>query len=271
MNLYLRTMRAARVCRKIEVMKPRSIAIFAILLPAAFCQTPITLHVEGLSGSAAGFSLAELSALPQQTVKTRDHGTPVTFEGVLLIDVLAKVHTPVGQDYNKTVASYYVLADANDAYHAVFSWAEVDPTFTDRRIYVVTKRDGKPLSEKEGPLELVVPDDKRPSRWVHQLRSLKVEAEPTSDAYGSAQAIWIAASLKEMQTITVGLTRRDLLKVFMEEGGISFQTQRRYVYRKCGYIKVDVEFAPSGKPSDPSSDDRITKISKPFLEFAIMD
>jgi hypothetical protein len=47
----------------------------------------------------------------------------------------------------------------------VFSWAEVDPTFTDRKVYVVMKLDGKPLSNKDGPFELIVPGEKRYSRW----------------------------------------------------------------------------------------------------------
>lgn len=57
---------------------------------------------------------------------------------------------------------------------------------------------------------------------------------------------WIAQSLREMETIKVGMTRADLLKVFTEEGGLSTRTQRQYVYRECPYIKVAVEFEPVG-------------------------
>ena len=59
----------------------------------------------------------------------------------------------------------------------------------------------------------------------------------------------------------------------MEEGGISTRTRRRYVYRKCGYVKVDVEFAPAGDKDNNAERpyDRITKISKPYLELTIMD
>jgi hypothetical protein len=85
---------------------------------------------------------------------------------------------------------------------------------------------------------------------------------------------WIAKSLKEMQTIKVGMTRSQLLKVFKEEGGISNRVWRRYVYRKCPYIKVDVEFKAIEKPQDKFTqhpNDKIAKISKPFLEWAIVD
>ena len=137
---------------------------------------PAAITVNGLRGTGVTLTAADLDNLPQQTVKTADHGTPVTFEGVLLNDVLAKVATPAGADFNKTVASHFVVAEARDEYRAIFSWAEIDPTFTDRKIYIVTRRDGKPLSDKDGPFELIVPGEKRNSRWVRQLTGLRIEA-----------------------------------------------------------------------------------------------
>ena len=85
---------------------------------------------------------------------------------------------------------------------------------------------------------------------------------------------WVAKSLKEIERVKVGMTRGDLLKVFREEGGISTRVWRRYVYRGCPYIKVDVEFEPVGEPENKLSqdpEDRIVKISRPFLEWAITD
>jgi hypothetical protein len=85
---------------------------------------------------------------------------------------------------------------------------------------------------------------------------------------------WIARSLKEIETVKVGMTRADLQRVFKEEGGLSTRTWRRYVYRDCPYIKVDVEFEPVGEPQNRTSQDpgdKITKISKPFLEWSILD
>ena len=85
---------------------------------------------------------------------------------------------------------------------------------------------------------------------------------------------WIAKSLKEIESVKVGMTRVDLLKVFKEEGGISTRTRRRYAYRDCPYIKVDVEFEAVGEPEDKLSQnprDKLIKISKPFLEWTISD
>jgi len=84
---------------------------------------------------------------------------------------------------------------------------------------------------------------------------------------------WIAQSLKEMSTIKTGMTRADLLKVFREEGGLSTRTQRQYVYRECNYIKVAVEFEPVETTAafPENVNDKIVKISKPFLEWSVID
>ncbi|MDQ6786975.1 MAG: hypothetical protein M3033_09225 [Acidobacteriota bacterium] len=91
---------------------------------------------------------------------------------------------------------------------------------------------------------------------------------------------WISDSLREMKTIEVGKTRADLLKVFTTEGGLSTGLQQTYVYRKCPYIKVDVEFEAVGRPArdtegrvtlEKSDKDVIKSISKPYLEWSIID
>src|SRR5262249_22167245 len=58
---------------------------------------------------------------------------------------------------------------------------------------------------------------------------------------------WVDRSLQEMETIKAGRTRRDLLMVFREEGGLSTPLSRTYVYRECPMFKVDVEFDAVGR------------------------
>ena len=80
----------------------------------------------------------------------------------------------------------------------------------------------------------------------------------------------ISGILTECQKIKTGMTRADLLKVFTTEGGFSTQGWRTYVHSRCPYIKVDVEFAPT-KSGQEQPTDIITKISKPYLEWSVID
>lgn len=98
---------------------------------------------------------------------------------------------------------------------------------------------------------------------------------PTEDRNG-----WIVSVIRETSKIKPGMTRADLLKIFGEEGGISTPLERTYVYKSCPYVKVRVEFSLFGRP-ERDSDGRVTSvedardiiksISKPYLEYMIMD
>jgi len=136
---------------------------------------PPMLTVVGIGGTIAWLSAAHLAILPQRTVKTADDGTPVEFQGALLTDVLAEVDRPTGEKFHSTSASYCVVVEGKDGYRATFAWAELDSTFMDKPVYLVTQRGGKPLPETDGPFQLVVPGEKRAARWVRQVTVLRIQ------------------------------------------------------------------------------------------------
>ena len=91
---------------------------------------------------------------------------------------------------------------------------------------------------------------------------------------------WVAESLREINTVKVGMTRAELLPVFTTEGGLSTGLMRTYVYRKCPYIKVDIQFDPVGRPAHDvegrvtlveSDQDLISQMSKPYLAWSVGD
>jgi hypothetical protein len=91
---------------------------------------------------------------------------------------------------------------------------------------------------------------------------------------------WVTHALEKMETIKTGMTRAELLKVFTMEGGLSTGLRRTFVSQDCPYFKVDVEFDAVGRPNLDEEgrvtlveDDRdvIVKISRPYLQFSIMD
>ena len=85
--------------------------------------------------------------------------------------------------------------------------------------------------------------------------------------------------LKDVSSIQSGMTRAELLRVFTTEGGLSTRDEQRYVYRRCPLIKVMATFRRpadadddwGGAPEEERAGDVIQSISKPFLEYSIMD
>jgi hypothetical protein len=76
-----------------------------------------------------------------------------------------------------------------------------------------------------------------------------------------------------MQSIKVGSTRADLLKVFDPSGGIYTRTSRTYGFKECDYITVEVRFKPVGNESELKGrpEDKIISISKPTIEVPAID
>jgi hypothetical protein len=82
--------------------------------------------------------------------------------------------------------------------------------------------------------------------------------------------------LQDMDQIRVGTTRKSLLKLFDPAAGLRriSRTEVTYVYRKCNYIHLDVEFEPVGEPENksyPRPQDKVSKLPSPYITRPVMD
>ena len=118
----------------------------------------------------------EFSRLPQKTLTFHNVHTNAdeTYTGVPLTDLLAKYGAPTGDKLRGKGLSDYIVATGSDGYKAVLSLAETDPSFHPGDVIVADTLDGKPIGDKEGPFKLVVTEDKRPARSVHNLVSIEL-------------------------------------------------------------------------------------------------
>jgi hypothetical protein len=110
--------------------------------------------------------------------------------------------------------------------------------------------------------------------------SMHASSLQANTASGGDHMAWVAKVLKRMESIHPGMTRENLLTVSTIEGGLSTGLRRTFVSRDCPYFKVDVEFQAVGRPERDGegrvtlvagNEDIILVISKPYLEFSIMD
>jgi hypothetical protein len=135
-----------------------------LLLTADPYHLPVTL------------SPADFRALPHITITVHNGHTNAaeTYSGVPLATLLAKVNAPIGKELHGEAMTSYLIATGSDGYSVVLSLAEVDPSFHEGQVLVADIRDGKPLTNY-GPFQLIVSDDKRPARWVHNLNSIALQ------------------------------------------------------------------------------------------------
>lgn len=113
--------------------------------------------------------------MPRIKVITKEKdGGHATFEGVALHEVLRLAKPRLTDKCCSNVVNTVVVIRAADNYQAVFSLPELDPKFTAKQVLLADCRDGHPLGPQQGPLQLVVPDEKVHARWVRRVTVIEV-------------------------------------------------------------------------------------------------
>jgi hypothetical protein len=161
-------------------------ALAAAQMNHAMSQTPeaavnsasTTLHISGTGLTPATISIVDFKSLPHKTVNFHNGhtNTDEAYSGVLLTDLLAKCGAPTGMQLHGKPLSDYIVATGSDGYKAVLALAETDPSFHPGDVIVADSMNGKPLDAKEGPFKLIVTEDKRPARSVHNLVSVELRS-----------------------------------------------------------------------------------------------
>jgi hypothetical protein len=126
------------------------------------------------SGASHSVSNRELAALPRHTVKAKHNQTEMQFEGVSLSDLLQSLGVGFGEQLRGKRAATVAVCEATDGYRIVVGLLEIDPATSETLVLVADSSGGKPLGDKEGPVRLVIPDEKRPIRWLRMLRTIRV-------------------------------------------------------------------------------------------------
>ncbi len=131
---------------------------------------------DDLRHASAVLTPADFRALQHVSITAHNghSGSDEAYSGVQLSTLLAKINAPMGNALRGNAMTTYVIATGSDGYAVLLSLAEVDPDFHENQVIVADGRDGQPL-RKGGPFQLIVPGDKRPARWVHNLVSITVE------------------------------------------------------------------------------------------------
>jgi DMSO/TMAO reductase YedYZ molybdopterin-dependent catalytic subunit len=146
-----------------------AVALGAMCCGLAIAADPV-LVVSGVSSAPLNLSLDDLAQMPRTKAGVKDH----TYEGVLISTLLRRAGMKLDDGMRGPMLAMCVVAEAHDGYRALFSLSELDPAFTTGMVVIADRMDGKPLPERDGPLKIVVPGDKRADRWVRGVERLRV-------------------------------------------------------------------------------------------------
>jgi DMSO/TMAO reductase YedYZ molybdopterin-dependent catalytic subunit len=65
-----------------------------------------------------------------------------------------------------------VVIEGHDGYVVAFSLAELLAGVGNRHVWIALDMDGQPLTARDAPMRLIVPDDEKPARWVHAVETI---------------------------------------------------------------------------------------------------
>ena len=117
--------------------------------------------------------------MPHIEVTAKDHdGKEHRYAGVALVDLLKQAGTPLGGELRGKNLRKFVLVKGADEYEVLFALPELDPDFATQTILLADAVDGAPLVPGAGPYRVVVPEEKRPTRWVRNVKSIEVRLAP---------------------------------------------------------------------------------------------
>lgn len=135
----------------------------------------ILLTVGGEVEKIFRLSHSEWNKFSRRSVQAQGHDKKESkYEGVLLGEILQQAGVKLGKDLRGQALAQYLLVEAADGYQAVFALPELDSAYTNRVILLADRRDEHPLSADAGPLQIIVPDEKRHGRWVRQVKTLTI-------------------------------------------------------------------------------------------------
>ena len=137
---------------------------------------PSEIKISGAVPTPFSVSLDDMKKMPRKTVRVENAHAKKTevYEGVPLTALLQKAGISQGEQLRGKGMAGYVLVEAADDYHVLFSLAELDTSFQDSEVLLADTMDGVPLPADQGPLKLVAPRDKRPARWVKMVAGIKI-------------------------------------------------------------------------------------------------
>lgn len=157
-----------------------AVALMLGAAPQAFAQN-VHSHASNpvsVSPLTVPIDAATLATLPREPVTATAHEKTLRCEGVALSALLRAAGALPAEPLRGPQLTNYVLVTARDGYRAIFSLAELEPTLGNRKVLLVDQCEGKPLSDDDGPLRLIAPEESRPARWVRQVQSITVVTAP---------------------------------------------------------------------------------------------
>jgi len=149
---------------------------FGLFLPsAAQVKKEVAVKISGELTKPLSLTVTDLQKMERVEVSRKDRDNKEhQYSGVSLSGLLTLCGATMGKDLRGENLIKYVIIEASDGYQVIFSLAELDSEFSDQKIILADTIDNLPLAAADGPLRIIVQNDKKPARCIKQVTSIKI-------------------------------------------------------------------------------------------------
>ena len=140
-------------------------------------QRKETFRIEGAIAKPGDWSRERLEkefAADLKTVAYTLKGEKGEARCIPLLSLVQAAHLRLNAKIKNHPLAFVVIVRADDGYTVTFSMGELLPANGKREVWLALDRDGMPLDKDEAPVQLLVPEDEKSSRWVHGVASITI-------------------------------------------------------------------------------------------------
>ena len=121
-------------------------------------------------------TVAQVAAMPHINVTMIDRdGKAHIYSGVAIQAIFDSAGVTTGRQLRGENLSKYVLIKCADGYEVVFSLAELDSSFTNRKAIIADAAEGAPIPAAKGPFRMVLEGEKKPARNCFQVTDIIIK------------------------------------------------------------------------------------------------
>jgi hypothetical protein len=148
------------------------LALAAGAPPAAPPVAASPVIVKNRSNTPLTLSAGQIAKLPRATVRAGSQR--LCYQGAPVAELLRAAGIPWGGNCSRFLTCYVVIEGA-DGYRVIFSIPEIAPELRHTTVLLADRVDGKPLSSREGPYEIIEEDARQRGRWVRQVVKISIQ------------------------------------------------------------------------------------------------
>lgn len=148
--------------------------LFSFFIAKAQVHKQPSVKIEGEVTKSLTLYQDDFNKLKRTELDFKDFkGLEYHYAGVALFELLELAGATANEIQGDDLAKY-LLVKSSDGSEVVLSLAELDSSLTDNIVIIADQMNGKPLPQGTGPFRLVVPGDKKRTRWIWEVNTIVI-------------------------------------------------------------------------------------------------